>query len=116
MGEIIGSRAPPGSARRARRRTEFQGVSPHERPPEAIDRAHAVDMGYTWIHGQGGPGEMGKRVSDSWAGTVESGIRKYRGPHGQHWYRVQMGGRGKKNRRSQVCQTLGEATPLKAQT
>jgi integrase len=48
-----------------------------------------------------------------WKGPIESGIRKHLGPEGQHWYRVQLGRRGKGNRRSRVVPTLEAAVALK---
>jgi integrase len=50
----------------------------------------------------------------AWSGVVANGIRKYEGPQGQPWYRVQLGTRGKGNRVSKVCHTLREAEQLKA--
>ncbi len=50
-----------------------------------------------------------------WKGQVEPGIRKYLGRGGQRWYRVQLGSRGKGNRKSQVVATLEAAVALKRQ-
>jgi integrase len=51
----------------------------------------------------------------AWSGVVANGIRKYEGPQGQPWYRVQLGTRGKGNRVSKVCHTLREAENKKAE-
>jgi hypothetical protein len=50
-----------------------------------------------------------------WRGeTGEPGIRKYAGPQGQRWYRVQLGGRGRGQRPSTVCPSLADAVAVKA--
>src|SRR5262245_48997720 len=48
-----------------------------------------------------------------WAGSVERGIRKTV-VNGRKVYRVQLGSRGKGNRRSKVCETLEQAVAVKA--
>jgi len=48
-----------------------------------------------------------------WAGSVERGIRKAV-INGRKVYRVQLGSRGKGNRRSKVCETLEQAVSVKA--
>lgn len=56
---------------------------------------------------------MARTGQGPWKGSVETGITKYEGPRGEHWFRVQMGTR--RQRAQRVVKTLADAVALKTQ-